>query len=282
MSGGRRTVRASFWLLEAQDSLLEQSHKQADGAGIATFDPDGHPRVSKRPLAAYEDQQFARDAYDCESRTFMVHIRHATGTPLTSENTHPFEQHGRVLGHNGVVGGIDRLEEELGEARTLVRGDTDSERWFALITREIEVAGGDVTEGLTAAARWAAGEIPLYSLNVVLATADGLWALRYPDTNELYVLERPPGAQRHGDHFDFTSSMGTHIMCDNDESTPVVVVASEPLDEHDGWRPLASGELLHVDPDLGVTSRVAVADPPRHQLSLADLGADAAKTQQGG
>lgn len=281
MSGGRSRVRASFWLLEAPDSLVHQSHRQPDGAGVATFDADGRPLVTKRPLAAYEDAGFGREAYQCESRTFVVHLRHASGTPRTLANTHPFEQHGRVLGHNGVVGGIDRLEKELGEARRLVRGDTDSERWFALITREIDARDGDVGEGLASAARWVARELPLYSLNVVLASADGLWALRYPDTNELWVLERPAGGERHGDHFDFRSSMGTHVVPGDDTAAPVVVVASEPLDTEHAWRPLASGELVHVGPDLDVHTSIVVPFAPEHQLSLAELGA-AAATQAGG
>lgn len=179
-----------------------------------------------------------------------------------------------------MVGGLDRLESELGDAGELVRGETDSERWFALVTREIESHGGDVGAGIAAAAQWVARELPLYSLNVVLATADELWALRYPDTNGLFVLERPPG-HRHGDHFDFTSSTGTHIVCDNDHGTPVVVVASEPLDDNEGWRELESGELLRVTSDLEVRSTQAVDFAPLHQLSLADLGGDAAAAQAG-
>lgn len=47
----------------------------------------------------------------------------ASGTPRSEENTHPFEQRGRALGHNGVVGGMERLERELGAALGLVHGD---------------------------------------------------------------------------------------------------------------------------------------------------------------
>ena len=34
-----------------------------------------------------------------------------------------------------------------------MHGDTDSERLFALITRHIDLAGGDVREGITTAVR---------------------------------------------------------------------------------------------------------------------------------
>jgi len=60
---------------------------------------------------------------------------------------------------------------------------TDSERFFALITKEIEAHDGDVGEGIAAAARWVAEELPVYSLNCVLATPTDLWALRYPESS---------------------------------------------------------------------------------------------------
>ncbi len=58
---------------------------------------------------------------------------------LRTENTHPFLQDGRLFAHNGVVTGLDRLRDRLGEelggpADELVGGDTDSEMVFALIT----------------------------------------------------------------------------------------------------------------------------------------------------
>jgi hypothetical protein len=84
--------------------------------------------------AAYEDESFAREAKESESPTFVAHVRYASTGAVTLENTHPFEQHGRVFAHNGYVGDLATLESRLGEHRKLVQGDTDSERLFALIT----------------------------------------------------------------------------------------------------------------------------------------------------
>ncbi|MBV9680178.1 MAG: class II glutamine amidotransferase, partial [Solirubrobacterales bacterium] len=92
MSGGREAVRATFWLLEAPDSLAEQSRREPDGTGLGTYDPNGHPIVSKQPLAAYEDQQFAQEAREVSSRTFVAHVRYASTGAVSPENTHPFEQ----------------------------------------------------------------------------------------------------------------------------------------------------------------------------------------------
>lgn len=275
MSGAPRRVRATFWLLQAEDSLVAQSHREPDGTGLGYFGADGKPRVDKRPMAAFEDRAFAREGREVRAETFVAHIRYASTGGLTRENTHPFEQQGRLLAHNGVIGDLPKLETQLASYRSLVKGDTDSERFFALVTKEADERAGDVTAGLIAAARWVAEELPLFALNVVLITKDNLWALRYPETHALYVLERAPGSPL--EHNSTTGTVRVHSADLND--TPAVVVASEPMDENPAWRPLASGELLHVDHELQVSSTIALKHPPDHPLTLADLTPHAAQSQ---
>jgi glutamine amidotransferase len=280
MSAGDHRAAATFWLLEAPDSLAQQSRREPDGTGLGWFGEDGRPRVDKQPIAAYEDRAFARDARERRSRTFVAHVRFASTGGLAPANTHPFEQAGRLFAHNGVLGGLERLDERLGEQRALVRGDTDSERLFALITKETEAAGGDVTAGITAAARWAAAELPLFAINLVLVTATGLWALRYPETHDLFVLGRGAGGPHGGRHLDHASAARSiRVRSAGLAAHPAVVVATERMDEDPGWRPLAPGELIHVGPGLATTVTVAVPDPPAHPLTLADLDAQAAASQ---
>jgi predicted glutamine amidotransferase len=273
MSGGTEPVRATFWLLQAPDSLAQQSRREPDGAGIGSFNAAG-PVVDKQPLAAYEDREFAENARELESRTFVAHVRYASNGGLTTANTHPFEQDGRLFAHNGVIGDLQRLEAELGEARELVGGETDSERFFALITREIR-ATGDVGEGIAAAACWVAGNLPVLSINCVLVTASDLWALRYPDTHDLLVLEREAG----GGALEHASENRIRVSSAALDDRPAVVVATERMDDDPAWQPLRSGELLHVDGDLQVSSRQILDSAPAHLLTLADLGARAAASQ---
>jgi predicted glutamine amidotransferase len=281
MSAGRRRVQATFWLLDAPDSLARQSRTEPDGAGLGVFTADETPSVYRTVLAAYQDNQFAAEAREVESRTFVAHIRYASTGAVALENTHPFEQELRLLAHNGVVGDLPKLEHALGPYRSLVRGETDSERLFALITRESVRADGDLTAAIANAARWVARELPLYALNLVLTTADGIWALRYPDTHDLFVLERPAGGGQGHRHFEGASAAGRiRVRSAHLAEAPAVIVASERMDEHPGWRNLAPGELIHVDADLNVHSRVAVADPPARLLRLQDLDPRAANSQQ--
>lgn len=282
MSGGRELVRASFWLLEAPDSLSEQSRREPDGTGIGSY-RDEQPVIHKQALAAYEDREFARAARELTSRTFVAHVRYASNGGVELKNTHPFEQDNRIFAHNGVLGGMDALERELGPAMSHVEGDTDSERWFALITREIARAGGDVGEGITAAGRWVAGNLPLLSVNFILIDAHDLWALRYPDTNELHVLERDAGGHTGQKALEHRSQRGRgriHVGSEDLGERPAVVVATEPMDDDPGWRELDSGELLHVDADLGVHIERVLDSPPAHLMTLADLDPKAAASQQ--
>jgi predicted glutamine amidotransferase len=279
LHAGRSPVRATFWLLDAPDSLSEQSHRNPDGAGIGVFGPDGRATLDKSPLPAWQDAQFARDAHDRRGTTFVAHVRYASTGGLTAANTHPFLQDGRLFAHNGVVQGLDRLDERLAELAggDLVIGDTDSERFFALVTLECR-RRDDVTGGLVAAVEWISDNLPLYALNVVLSTATGLWALRYPATHELYVLERQAGGPAGRRELEARSS---RISAHSDElaSAPSVVVASEPMDDDPGWRLLESGELVHVHSDLRVETRIAFPNDPGRLLSLRDLD-DAVATSQ--
>src|SRR3954451_23848707 len=248
-----RPVRAAFWLLEAPDSVAEQSRRNPDGYGLATFGPAG-PQVEKEPTAAYADPDFAREARERESRTFLAHVRYASAGARSVANTHPFVQERRVFAHNGHIEGLDALEAQLGAYRALVRGETDSERFFALVTKEADANGGDTGAALAAAARWIAAELPLFALNCVLAAAGGVWALRYPDAHDLLVLERAAGGPTGARHLDAASAAGRIRVRSGDlRGRPAVVVGTEPMDEDPGWSALAPGELLHVDRRLRVT-----------------------------
>ena len=282
LSGGREPVSATFWLLEAPDSLAVQSHHDPDGTGLGAFRPDGSAYIDKQPLAAYADRAFAQAARTVRSRTFVAHIRYASTGAVAMENTHPFEQRGRLFAHNGVIGEVVRLEQRLSDSRDLVHGETDSERFFALITQEIE-ADGDVGGAIARAAGWIAANLPVFALNCVLITDSELWALRYPAVHELYVLERGTGERgpARGEHLHHRGSHGElRVHSAELGERAAVVVASERMDDDPGWRLLAPGELIHVDADLHVHSRIILKEAPAHPLTLADLDPRAAASQR--
>jgi glutamine amidotransferase len=274
MSAGSEPTRATFWLLDAPDSLSTQSHREPDGTGLGWFDGTGAPHVSKQAHAAYSDRQFAREARELSSTTFVAHIRFASTGALEVRNTHPFEQHGRLFAHNGVIEDLPALDAHLGEDLRLVKGDTDSERLFALITRETAASDGDLGAGIEAACRWVAANLPVFAINFLLAGTDGLWALRYPQTHPLYLLEREPG-----EALSHSSSLGSRVRAEEGATRPLVVFASERMDADPGWRMLGSGELLHVDDSLKTTTRLILEHPPAHPLTIDQLSVKAQASQ---
>jgi predicted glutamine amidotransferase len=282
LHAGTRTVAATFWLIDAPDSLAAQSHHNPDGAGVGAFGADGTATVSKQPIAAWQDTQFASAAHDLHGTTFVAHVRYASTGAHTLANTHPFQQDGRLFAHNGVVQGLPQLDRRLADLGVvgLVGGETDSERIFALITAETGRQGGDVTEGITAAIGWIGERLPLYAVNLVLTTATDLWALRYPATHELYVLPRPAGgtAADYGRGLEAATSR-IHARSPHLARRPSVIIASEQMDDDSGWRLLGPGELLHVRSDLTIDSSSPFPPAPRHLLRRADLDPATAASQ---
>jgi predicted glutamine amidotransferase len=277
LHAGRRVCTATFWLLDAPDSLSEQSRRNPDGSGLGVFDEHGQPQLRKEPIAAWQDAEFATEAHHMTGTTFIAHVRYATTGSLDIHNTHPFLQDGRIFAHNGVVEGLDVIDERLREVGTddLVLGQTDSERVFALITGEIRVRDGDVTAGLVDAMRWLAANVPIFAVNILLSTATDMWALRYPDTHQLYLLDRGPATIP---EFDLRTKR-IHAKSEHLCTRRSVVFATERMDDYPGWCLLAPGELVHVDSALQINRSLVLPDPPRRLLCREDLSAAAQRAQ---
>jgi glutamine amidotransferase len=271
----KRVVTATFWLLDAPDNLAEQSKRNPDGTGLGVFAADGKPRVYKQPIAAWQDQAFATEAHELTGTTFIAHVRYSSSAALEPRNTHPFLQDNRIFAHNGVVEALDVIDARLADLGVddLVVGETDSERIFALITGCIR-RGDDVGAGIVDAVSWLAENVPIFAVNILLSTATDMWALRYPETHELYLLDRRDVEHRR-------LRMRSPRICAHSEeltSDASVLFASEPMDDED-WQPLAAGELVHVDADLQIDRRIAFPDRPKHQLRHTDLTPRAAASQ---
>ena len=279
---GRQPTTATFWLLDAPDSLRAQGRRNPDGTGIGVFAADGSMTLDKQPIDAWDDTDFARDAQTLRGSTFVAHVRYASTGAHTVANTHPFELDGRLFAHNGVVGGLETIDARLDEldARGLVGGQTDSERVFALVTAEARRNGGDVEAALHAGVGWVADHVPVLALNLVLITATDLWALRYPEIHPLWFLEHSEplvGAEGWDRSSDRITARAEGSSDGDDART--VVVATEQMDDEPGWTALDPGELLHVDARLSI-SRTSPFGPLKQPLSLEDLEPVASASQR--
>src|SRR5262245_39682583 len=245
-TGGPR-VEARFWLLDAADSLSAQSHRMPDGAGIGWFSRGDEPVRDRAPLAAHDNTDFDVLARNVVSHTFVAHVRYSSGSRLGVHNTHPFDIRDRLFAHNGMIDGLDQIDSWLSPVdRAPIEGETDSERVFAYISAEIARIG-DTTSGLISAIRRIGEELPVYALNIILAEPRKLWALRYPDTNELWVLNPELGGFAGSRQLAPVAEPGRLELPGTQGSTPAYVVASERMDDDPDWRLLAPGELLIID-----------------------------------
>lgn len=269
LHAGTEVVTATFWLVDAPDSLAQQSRKNPDGTGLGVFDEHGRPQLHKEPIAAWQDADFATDAHALTGTTFIAHVRYATTGTLDVRNTHPFLQDGRIFAHNGMIEGLDVVDDRLRELGTddLVLGQTDSERVFALVTAGIRAQNGDVATGLVDAVRWLADHVPIYAVNVLLCMGTEMWALRYPDTHQLFMLDR----RLDGDpDFDMSTS---RIRAQSEALTErsSVVFATEPMDDDPRWCLLDPGELVYVDANLDINRTMVLPDSPRQLVRRDDL-----------
>ncbi|MGY0231573.1 class II glutamine amidotransferase [Longispora urticae] len=275
-TGGPR-VHTALWLLDAPASLTEQSRRMPDGTGLGWFSLGDEPVRDRAPVAAYEDADFAAEAQHVVSHTFVAHIRYATTGKLTVHNSHPFDIRDRLFAHNGVIRGLDIIESWLSPLdRVFVEGETDSELAFAWITAEIERLG-DTTAGIISAVRRMGEELPIYAFNFVLAEPRRLWALRYPDTHPLWVLNPEVGGRAGSRQLAGDTEPGSLSIDAGSSEVPAYVIASERMDHDPDWRLLEPGELLVID-GLEATSLFPF-DEPAHRLTRADLHPEEAASQ---
>jgi glutamine amidotransferase len=71
-----------------------------------------------------------------------------------------------------------------------------------------------------------------------------------------------------GRAFDERSQSGLRVQSAALSLLPATVIASERMDPTADWRLLKSGELIHVDPELRVSSQIVVSGPPASMLDL--------------
>jgi hypothetical protein len=96
-----------------------------------------------------------------------------------------------------------------------------------------------------------------------------MWALRYPATHELNVLERDPGGRTHGRPL----QAGSHRIHGHSPALATarsVIIASEPMDNDRGWRIIEPCEPLHIDVNLTPHRSRPLPSAPAHPLTLAD------------
>lgn len=206
-----------------------------DGWGAAWLTSDGAPEVAKSTDPAERDPALTSAMSRQRSRASIFHMRWATkGMPVVRENTHPFLDAGLAFAHNGRIAPLGDLYSLL-DATSIasLRGDTDSERYFALV-RQLHREGLPLLEAAVEAVAMIRVRYPRSALNALLLSEGTLIAISasggIPSPRDLLTKALgpregswPPDHARH--YFDFWMLPG-----------PESVVFSSSGVEHEGWQ----------------------------------------------
>ncbi len=172
-----------------------------DGWGSAWRTPDGVTGARTSPTSAADDPEYDELVDARLGAAGLLHLRWATdGLAVTRANTHPFVDGDLAFAHNGSINPIDRLHPLLDEEqRVLLRGDTDSERYFRFLVQQLGRYDDEV-EAVQKGVAELASHFPESSLNALLLTGAALYAVHHnsrasgpsDELRELFDPDRMP------------------------------------------------------------------------------------------
>jgi len=245
-----KNVNVERHLLRAECSLLTQAVKgrQGDGWGIAWYGC-GSPRIVKSEKPVYEETRaFEKTVKSVSTNILIAHVRKASNPRnlpreliIGLKETQPFQYRNRVFAHNGVIRVPNEAMNLLGSYKELVKGNNDSEIYFALLIKE-----WDELEELSEALRsveeilWKALESsgksyksPFSSLNAIFSDGEKLYAYnRFSDEERILSLKSV--CYKDSPYYTMVYSI--------EESE--LVISSEKLWRGEEWKQLGNGYLL--------------------------------------
>ncbi|URM99717.1 ergothioneine biosynthesis protein EgtC [Actinomadura madurae] len=199
----------------------------ADGYGVGWYQDEAAPVRFRRAQPIWTDQSFREVAGAVRASCAVAAIRSATvGFPVDESCAQPFRAGPWLFSHNGRIEGYDGVESKLRDLAGDVAGvpdaraPVDSAPLFALAVRNWR-EGLPLGDGLAAA------------VSAVTALAPGRYNLLASDGTSL-------AATTWGDSL-FVREGGDAIQ-----------IASEPLDDDPGWRPVPDRTLVTAGLAAGV------------------------------
>lgn len=217
---------------EAFEGLRVLASEHKDGWGVCRFD-GGRPQCASSVTSAAECTRFLEQARPTTG-SLIAHIRLASVGTISPHNTHPFQHGPWAFMHNGTLHRFaevrDRFDAEIApEHRARLRGETDSERCFALFLTYLEGRTGlpDVARALAQTFRTAAAvcDVPGEKRSAMnFLVSDGQRIIATRRDRSLYVARSPQAA----------------------------FIASERLLAHADWQEVGQDELVWIDEALSV------------------------------
>jgi predicted glutamine amidotransferase len=231
----RPSTLAELLPRDALEAFTQLSQIHADGWGLAWLDDDDHLQRTREPKAAHSSKAYWQAVSRVRTRAAILHLRWATlGLPVSLENTHPFVRDGRAFAHNGAIHPLDGMGDLLTpEQRDALEGDTDSERYFSLLSESV----GDLGRlaGVRRTIELVDQRLKASSLNAMLLTRTDLTTISCHDPTA-GPSAGEPGADDEDGYFQL-------FVRDDRE---VTMVASSAWGRR-GWDRLPNGVVVRVD-----------------------------------
>jgi predicted glutamine amidotransferase len=212
------------------DEFTSLSAKHCDGWGVVGLNlGNSNPVLTVEPVQASASEKFREITYGAQSNGALLHLRWATaGLSVKEGNTHPFT-HGEITFiHNGGIMPSSAMDSFIDtDLFEQMRGDTDSERYFATIITHVRKLG--LVDGIVAAVRLIRERCTFSSLNAMILTPHQMIII-----NEHNVDRVPAGEP--ADYYDL------YLRKDQDG----VLVASTGW-EQNGWTLIPNHRALVID-----------------------------------
>ena len=171
------------------------SEKHRDGWGIATSATGKSSELIVEPARAKDSLRYAELTKELRTDGALLHLRWATsGLAVVEGNTHPFEYENISFIHNGGITPLDSMDEFIdSDLFPLMRGNTDSEKYFYLLITQIRKLG--LIPGISAGVKLLKENCKYSSINAMILTPE-----KYVIISEHNQDKRPDGEQ--ADYYD--------------------------------------------------------------------------------
>lgn len=268
-----KPVRLDELLYKPKNSLIRQSAQaheaeeplNGDGFGVGWYTPEVNDEpglyVSIRP--AWNDRNLRYLSQHVKAHSFCAHVRAASEGEVSEANCHPFHYGPYLFMHNGGIGDFAKIKRHVrrslsDEIYDWIRGQTDSEHFFALILEKLKsyqqpVGAKELGQSLQSTIddiqelkKQHGITEPCY-INCVLSNGKSMVALRYvSDPHEVastlyYSI---------GDSYECRDGV-CYMVPGRPKSVLIVSEKLNDVTEH--WQPIPINQMVLVHHDSSVT-----------------------------
>ena len=264
-------------LYQPKNSLIHQNYNaqeieeplNGDGFGVGWYSPemDPNPAVFVSVFPAWNNRNLRSIAPRIKSGCFFAHVRAASVGDISEANCHPFSWKQFMFMHNGGIGGFEAIRRPLrqllsDEMYSFIKGQTDSEHFFALLLENLRNRDGaytlqdmmdayDSAIGIVGELKRQAGIKEETYINSVLTDGKLMLGTRFKtDTKDAALT--------------LYYSRGTRYECEEgvcrmiqtkDEERSVLIVSEKLTGERKDWQKIPENHFVLVDAKLNVSTR---------------------------